>query len=96
MDMGDMMEMWTFFSDVAVKWGLPALVLIFWYLDSRDQKKLFQAMLTQQQQQADQHFAQTQQMLETLQWLGSGQARIENKMDTNQSCPVVRRERHNP
>jgi len=85
------MQMWNFFSDVAVKWGLPALVLIFWYLDSREQKKLFADMLAQQQKQADQHFTQTQQMLDTLQWLGANMARLDTKISANQYCPVVRK-----
>lgn len=44
----------------------------------------------------DQHSATTQQIMETLQWLVSGQARIESKMDLSQSCPELRRERVNP
>jgi len=83
--------MWSFFTDLALKWGLPAILMIFWYLHSRDQNQLFRDMLQQHKQQSEQHFAQLQEMLGTLQMLGAGQARLEGKIDTNQSCPIVRR-----
>ncbi|MFA5161159.1 MAG: hypothetical protein WC421_02845 [Elusimicrobiales bacterium] len=84
------MTMWSFFTDAVAKWGLAAMVLVFWYLDSKEQKKLFRTMLAQQQQQADQHFAQTERMLEQLQYLSGQMSRVENKADTNQFCPITR------
>ncbi|HOX22119.1 MAG TPA: hypothetical protein PLL10_01540 [Elusimicrobiales bacterium] len=102
--------MWGSFTDMAVRYGLPAVILIFWYLHNEQQVRLFKLalaqhkentdtlagmikmMVQQQQQQAEQHFTQTERMLERLEYLGGQVGRVENKMDTNQACPVVRGE----
>jgi len=86
------MTIWSFFTEAVAKWGLAALVLVFWYLDSKEQKKLFRTMLAQQQQQADQHFEQTERMIEQLQYFAGQLGRVENKVDTNQLCPMIRGE----
>lgn len=102
--------MWGSFTDMAVRYGLPAVILIFWYLHNEQQARLFKMalaqnkentdslvgvvkmMVQQQQQQAEQHFTQTERMIERLQYLGGLVSRVEDKIDTNQACPVVRGE----
>jgi len=54
--------MWTSFTDMAVRWGLPAVILIFWYLHNQQQAKLFEASLEQQK-------SQTKQMVEMVQMM---------------------------
>jgi ATP-dependent 26S proteasome regulatory subunit len=53
---------------------------------------MVQLMIHQQQEQAQHNFKQIERMLEQLQFLGGLVGRVENKIDTNQTCPVVRGE----
>jgi len=55
--------MWTFFTDLAVRWGLPAVILIFWYLHTQQQAKLFNLALEQQESQTKQMVAMVQMMI---------------------------------
>lgn len=85
--------MWQFFTDAVIRWGLPALILVFWYLHNREQTRLFGMMLAQAKEQNDKNFEQTQQMIDQMQYLGGLIGRVENKIDGNQFCPVIRAER---
>lgn len=93
--------MWDFFLDIGVKWGLPALILIFWYLHAKDQHaayerqtaatiELFKALLDQNKEQSERTFKQTEQMIDHLQYLTGMISRVDTKVDGNNWCPIVR------
>lgn len=85
--------------------GFPALIFAVWYLYHRSQVKAWEAREASlaetyraQTRQRDEHetrmFDLLNGQLEALQCLIGQMARVENKIDTNQHCPIVRRESH--
>lgn len=85
--------------------GFPALIFAVWYLYHRSQVKAWEA---REVSQAEAVKAQMQTMsdhearmftllngqLEALQCLVGQVARVESKIDTNQHCPIIRKESH--
>lgn len=85
--------------------GFPALIFAVWYLYHRSQVKAWEAReasqvetVKAQMQTMNDHearmFTLLNGQLEALQCLVGQVARVESKIDTNQHCPIVRKESH--
>ncbi len=85
--------------------GFPALIFAVWYLYHRSQVKALESREVAQSaawkgqmeamaEREERVFNLLGGQLEALQCLIGQMARVENKIDTNQHCPIVRRESH--
>ncbi len=95
----------TLFLKLIESIGFPALIFAVWYLYHRSQVKAWE---TREVSQAETFKAQMKTMsehearmftllngqLEALQCLVGQVARVESKIDTNQHCPIIRKETH--
>ncbi len=93
------------FLELVKNIGFPALIFAVWYLYHRSQVKAWELRETSQAktfetqiQTMNEHEVRIFQLLngqlEALQCLVGQVARVESKIDSNQHCPIVRKESH--
>lgn len=64
--------------------GFPALIFVIWYVYHKAQVKTFEALLSN-------NFTILKDLLETNQYHAALLSRIENKIDNNLWCPILRK-----
>ncbi|WP_428562316.1 MAG: hypothetical protein ACP59X_21075 [Solidesulfovibrio sp. DCME] len=85
--------------------GFPALIFAVWYLYHRSQVKAWESQLATQAKAWEEQmkamnvreervFSLLTGQLEALQCVVAQNARMESKIDTNQWCPLVKKEMH--
>jgi hypothetical protein len=81
--------------------GFPALVFMIWYLYHEAQVKafgenmklqvqVFQTISSGQSKREDQNYELLKEMLEISRYQAAILARMDNKIDTNQFCPLIK------
>jgi hypothetical protein len=65
--------------------GFPAVIFVIWYIYHQAQVKTFENLMNQ-------NFAILKDLLETNQYHAAILSRIENKIDTNYWCPILKKE----
>jgi hypothetical protein len=81
--------------------GFPALVFAIWYLyhesqvkafgeNMKLQVKVFEAISAGQSKREDQNYELLKEMLEISRYQAAILARMDNKIDTNQFCPLIK------
>lgn len=92
-----------FWMDIIKQLGVSALIFIIWYLYHRSQvqqqekqqeqqAQQWQDLFAAQQQREERNFQLLKDMLETVQHHTGLLARVETKIDTNQFCPITKKE----
>lgn len=65
--------------------GFPAVIFVIWYIYHQAQVKTFENLMNQ-------NFIILKDLLETNQYHAAILSRIENKIDTNFWCPILKKE----
>ncbi len=70
--------------------GFPAVIFIIWFLYHKSQTKLYEELLKAQAKREERNFNILKEMLETNQYNAAVLSRIEQKIDANAFCPIVK------
>jgi hypothetical protein len=88
--------------------GFPALIFLIWYLYHRSenlkweknfeaqremQREMIQGILKQSSEERENQLLRWKEFLETLSLQTSQLARLETKIDSNEFCPITRRQK---
>jgi hypothetical protein len=87
-----MLDQPSFWLDLIKQLGISALIFLIWYLYHRSQVQQWQRLMDAQQQREERNFELLKDMLETVQYHTGMLARVETKIDTNQFCPLTKKE----
>ncbi len=83
-----------FLLDAIKAVGFPAVIFAIWYLyhksQVRQQKETFESNQKETRNLVDKLFALTESCLETIQYNANMMARLVEKVDGNQFCPVIK------
>ena len=71
--------------------GFPGLIFLIWYLYHKSQVKTFEKIIEEQSKREERNHGLLREMLETNQYHTSLLAKITEKLDSNQWCPLVKR-----
>jgi len=71
--------------------GFPGLIFFIWYLYHQAQVKTFEKLIEEQSKREERNFTLLQEMLENNVYHSTLLAKISEKMDANQWCPLVKR-----
>mgnify|MGYP000891939859 CR=1 FL=1 len=81
--------------------GVPVLIFVIWMAYHKAQRqadketheasvKMFKEIIDGQAKREEQHFELLKEMIEQQSYVGERLSRLEQKMDTNHWCPIVR------
>jgi len=87
-----MLDQPSFWIDLIKQLGISGLIFLIWYLYHRSQAQQWQQIFTAQQEREERNFELLKDMLETVQYHTGMLARVETKIDTNQFCPITKKE----
>lgn len=87
-----MLDQPSFWLDLIKQLGISALIFLIWYLYHRSQVQQWKQLMDAQQQREERNFELLKDMLETVQYHTGMLARVETKIDTNQFCPLTKKE----
>lgn len=85
------MQEFTIFLEVIKSVGFPGLIFFIWYLYHQSQVRTFEKLIEEQSKREERNFTLLQEMLENNIYHSSLLAKISEKMDSNQWCPLVKR-----
>lgn len=71
--------------------GFPGLIFFIWHLYHQSQVKTFEKLIDEQSKREERNFKLLQEMLENNLYHSTLLAKISEKMDSNQWCPLVKR-----
>lgn len=92
----------TFVIEIVKNAGMPALIFGIWFIYHQSQvriwtanqelqTKVFDRISTEQSKREDQNYELLKEMLEIARYQAAILARMDNKIDTNQFCPLVKK-----
>jgi len=98
-----MLEQPAFWIELIKQLGISAVIFLIWYLYHRSQVRQWQQqhetdmqqwqlLLKAQQEREARNFELLKDMLETVQYHTGMLSRVETKIDTNQFCPLTKKE----
>lgn len=79
-----------FFIDLVKYVGFPALIFIIWYLTHKSSMGIFSQILEAFKEDTERTYESLKDMLQTNQCTLTALVRIEQKIDHNTFCPLVR------
>ena len=68
--------------------GFPAVLFLMWYMDHQSKEKHLNTLIDLLKDQVD----SARDLIEVTRYHGAVLVRLEQKIDTNQQCPIVRGE----
>ena len=78
----------SFVIDLIKALGFPALIFFMWLMDHRSKESHLNRLINMLQDQVDQQ----KELVESVQYQGAVLGRVEEKIITNQFCPMIREE----
>lgn len=72
--------------------GFPGVIFLIWYLYHRSQAKTLTTIIDQQAEREKNNFELLREMLETNNYHAAVLTRLEQQINNNQFCPIVRKE----
>ncbi len=76
--------------------GTPILVFIIWVLYHKSSMKILERMIGNQSEESKRNYEALKEITETNQCVLVALARMEQKIDTNTFCPLVKERRRKP
>jgi hypothetical protein len=73
--------------------GFPAIIFIVWYIYHKAQVEFFMNILKEQAEREERNFKLLNDMVETIQYHTAILSRVEQKIDSNDFCPIIKEQR---
>lgn len=82
----------TFFVEIVKNIGFPAVIFIIWFLYHKSQVEILTKMLAEQSQREERNYQTLKELTEALQANTATICRMEYKIDTGYTCPILKKE----